>query len=229
MAKALIAAAVAAAGCASAQTDVLIDLGSSGTQTGSPDAFGSTWNNFSPGGFVNLVDTAGNGTGIDFFATSGVTPGSNGALTTPSQALLGNIAVASATGDYVFTTGAAIEFTLDNLDPTKTYSFDLFGTRATDGTRITTYTVDAGNGQFVQDLQTSGIGIGADGVYNGNDDAFASFSGLTADANGQITLDVTVATGGFAYLGAIRVTVVPAAPTAVVFGLSGLVAARRRR
>ncbi len=220
-------AVVTLAGVAAGET-VRIDFGSSSTATVSPVG-GAYWNNFAPGGFENLVDTDNNATGISLFATTGVSSGANGGLFGPSGALLGGLAVESATQDYVFTAGATISLTFDGLDAGKSYDFRLFGTRATDGVRETRYTLVGGGGSSVAVLQTSGAGIGADGVYNGNDDETADFSGITADANGQIILNVDIESGGFAYLGALEFSIVPAPGAMALLGLGGVVIGRRRR
>lgn len=221
-----------AAGTATAQT-ILVDFGPDGTSnpapTASPDTNGNTWNNFIPGSAYDLFETGGIDTGINLFARSGVAANNPGGLTAPSAALLGDLAIATATQDYIFTSGTTIELVLDGLDPAKTYDLDLFATRATSGTRVTNYDVIGGDGLVTQQLQTSGTDIGSDGMYDGNDDTLASFTGIRADTNGEILINVDVASGGFAYLGAARITVVPTPATCSLVALGGLAALRRRR
>ena len=228
-----LAVALAAGGIANGEI-FLVDVGqtqnlSSGPAlTASPDGNGNTWNNFTPGTFIRLVDTDGNlsgtsvpGLGIGFGATTGV--GTNGSLTpggpeTPDAAL-GNLAVASATQDYGFTQGT-MSFRLSELDSGLFYTFTLFGARATGSDRITEYTVTGGNGSQSGTLNTST-----------NTSGTVVLTDLTADANGVITIDVSVLSGGFGYLNAfsIETRAIPAPGAfAAVLG-AGVVAARRRR
>lgn len=211
----------------------LIDFGAPGAgnpgNTVSP-ANENWWNNFNPGGFIDVVDTADVDTGINLGATTGVAANNPGGLLSPSVALLGDFAVESATQDYFFiTAGSTLGLELSALDAGKTYNLIFFGTRATAETRITRYTATGGNGTFSADLQTSGTGIGSDGVSNGNDSTLARIDGLTADAGGEIQIAITVAQGGFGYLGAMGIEVVPAPGAAGLAALGGLLAARRRR
>ena len=125
------------------------------------------------------------------------------------------LAVASATQDYVFTQ-STMSFTIGNLDENLLYSITLFGARATGSDRITEYEI----GGSAQTLNTST-----------NTTTTIVFSGLAADANGQIILDVSVVSGGFAYLNALSIESRPVpAPgaAAALIGLGGLAARRRR-
>ncbi|GAB4545455.1 MAG: hypothetical protein Tsb0013_03360 [Phycisphaerales bacterium] len=208
---------------------VLVDFGLSGSTTASPDVNGNHWNNFTPGAFLNLVNTDSTPAGFNLGASTNVSVNNPGALTAPSAWLLGDLAISSATGDYAFTSGAALTFVLSSLDPSKTYDLRMFGTRATDGTRITQYTATGGDGPASVQLQTSGVGIGDDGVYNGNDDEIVSLSGIAPTPGGEITLDVSVITGGFAYLGVLEITEVPTPASALALLGLGAASLRRRR
>ena len=230
---------------ASAQT-ILIDFGRhngvDGNATVSPDVNGNTWNNLSQNGDFeiaagftasDLVDTAGNGTSVDvttldIFRSNGTL---NGGLLAPDPTLLGDFAIPTATQDYWF-----VESNIDNgvmvfsdLDPTLTYQLRLFGTRATDTVRQTNYIVTDANGASTQLLQTSGAGIGNNGVYNGNDDTIITFGSITPDANNSFSLELDIASGGFAYVGIAELSVVPEPASLGLLGVAGLALVRRRR
>jgi hypothetical protein len=193
-------------GSAEAQP-ILIDFsppaGSGGVSPPSPDINGNFWNEFIPGDFYPLVDTANNATTIGIGATTGVASGNNGGLFGPQAGLLGDFAVVEATQDYVFQAGVGTTgFEISGLDVNKTYTIRLFGTRDTGETRETRYRAVGENGAQETTLVTSGLGIGDDGVYNGNDDEIAVIAGIPPKLlTGTIDLEIEVVQGGFAYLG----------------------------
>ena len=217
---------------------VLVDLGTSGgvgdpNFTTSPDSNGNHWNNWSTTAPMNnLVDTAGQQTGIGLSivtAFSGIND--PGGLTAPDPLLLGDFAISTATRDYFFTTGSS-SFLITGLDSTYLYYLNLFGTRATTIDRVTRYTALGGNGTFEGLLQTSGTNIGSDGAYDGNDDTIIRLSGIRPNASGQILVGVQAYSGGFGYLGALEIGVLPEPSTMGLLGLGGLAfagALRRRR
>ncbi|MEM7621973.1 MAG: hypothetical protein AAF235_02080 [Planctomycetota bacterium] len=217
---------------------IYVDLGGSGNNTAAlplGDTLGNIWNDFNPGSDTELNFADGSGTSGIFLdsTTSSVVAGGNGGLGNPSQALLGDLAVASATSDYLFVVGTStLTLRLRGLESGLVYDLGIFATRDTEfvgqGTRETLYTVDAGAGQSTAVLQTSGAGAGNGGAFGNNDD-LAEFSALTADANGEINITIAVQSGNFGYAGALVLEVVPTPGTAAVLGLGGMLAARRRR
>ena len=234
MSKTLTIAVVAALGSA-AQADVFrFDFGpasGNGVTTTSPDAFGNSWNNVTGPVTEDIVniDNDASSLRLQFTSDFSTNGGANfGGLLTPDQALLGELAVSSATGDYVFGAGGFVtSFELQGLDTSLEYTLRFFGTRATGENRVTEYTAVGGNGTQTAQLQTSGTGAGTGS--NGNNDDIAEIAGLTADANGEIAISFTRITGGFSYLGAFEVVAVPAPGAVALFGAAGLVAVRRRR
>lgn len=186
------------------------DGGVNGTATASPDTNGKYWNNLGPttvdvalGTRIdNLVDTTNGASTIDLeiLTSSWDCNGKlNGGLLSPSPALLGEFAIATATEDYFFTQGSD-RFKLEGLDPDRRYNLRLFGTRSNTSTRITTYAAAFAS----TNLQTSGTGIG-DGGYNGNNDTIAVLPGIAPTPAGEIEVTVSVDTGGFAYLGILEI------------------------
>ena len=212
---------------------ILFDFGPSNTEDGdhttSPDANGNHWNNWhsEDGGVAinagehvgNLVDETGASTGIDLTITAGFLSNGklNGGLLTPNPTLLGDLAIPTATQDYFFSTADGLQgggsddvgggFMLDGLDPNLAYNIRLFGSRETTQTRNTEYKATGANTQTVT-LQTSGINIGGDGIYDANDDEFAEIQMIRPDAFGQIFVDMTLVFGPFAYLNMMEVSAV---------------------
>ena len=213
---------------------VLFDFGPSnpedGRHTASPDGNGLYWNNWHPaegnepvnaGEHIDgLVDVSGEPTGLELTITGGFSTNGrvNGGLLAPNAALLGDLAVPTATEDYFFSgaddlVGGGNDdipggFMLSGLDPARVYELRFFGSRTTaEQTRITEYTARGANTVITQ-LQTTGSNIGSDGFYDGNDSVVAVAGGVRPDAFGQIFVDLQVAAGNFAYLNAFELRVV---------------------
>ncbi|MEM7754748.1 MAG: immunoglobulin domain-containing protein [Planctomycetota bacterium] len=228
---ALLIAAGAAALFASAASGqrVLIDFGDNGglSPVALPgDANGNLWNNFNPGQFIRLQDTAGglpgssspNGIGMGLTTGGGDGGGAGEALDNPDPLLLGDLAVATATSDFLFRfddlSGSpetlGIEFS--SLDPSETYNFRFFGSRISSETRETQYTVIGGGGTESIALITSGTNIGSDGMSFANDNVIVSINGVTPQANGTIVLEVDRLQSNFFYLNALELQVVSGLP-----------------
>lgn len=208
---------------------LLFDFGPSdsanGDHTLAPDVNGNRWNNWhgtNGGGLINsgehvanLIATTGRETGIRIAITGGFLCNGkqNGGLLNPNPALLGDLAVPSATQDYFYCTaddkfGAADDdvpggFMLDGLDPALSYTFRFFGSRDATETRITEFDVRGATRRIVT-LRTSGAGIGAGGA-NTNNNTVATVSGIRPDTFGQVFVDMTLLQGTFAYLNAMEV------------------------
>jgi hypothetical protein len=112
--------------------------------------------------------------------------------------LLGALAVTNATVDYFFTQGTDT-FKLTGLTRRLVYNLEFFGTRATNQTRTTTYTV---GGNSVS-LTTSGTGIGAGGV-NQNNNTTAVLRALSPTPRAKFR-SRSRAAGGFAYIGILKI------------------------
>lgn len=213
----LLAASMLAGASAHGQT-FLIDLGPSSNPTASPDANGNTWNSFAPGQFFRLRDTTGatsagaTGVGIGFGATTpvGQSPASGEGLSSPDPALLGDLAIESATEDFVFRSdnGVAppenLRFEFSNLDQSLVYTIRVFASRVAGSTRETQYTVTGGNGSQSASLLTSG-----------NDREVAVIGGVSPTPAGVIALDAIALQGGFCYYNVIELSVGQALDIAV--------------
>jgi len=204
-------------------TRLLIDLGPSnaddGAPTSSPDSFGHHWNNWHPmdgeadvlpGEHIGaLVDTTGAATTVRLSTATNVTSNgiANGGLTSPDSALLGDLAVGTATQDYLWRPAESpAGLTLDGLDPSATYTLRLFASRATSQTRTTRYTVSGGHGSASTALGIGGTDIGANG-HDGNTSDVAELTGLQPDDWGRLHLDVAADAGDYHYLGVVDLEV----------------------
>lgn len=241
-----IATILAAAASTAAGQTVLLDLGPATNSGGSDvttgtDTSGNQWSNFRPGTFTRMLATDGGqgfattALGVGFGAASIPNNGvSTNTGTDPGgvfgpDASLGALAVDSATRDYVFTTSTMV-FVITDLDRTKTYNLSLFGSRRTGSARTTQYTVTDANGSSSQNLQTSGTDIGTlDPLYDGNDGTVITFENIVIGADNRFELSVSVVSGGFAYLNALSLSVVPAPAAALPMLAAGVGMTRRRR
>ncbi|MEK7953633.1 GDSL-type esterase/lipase family protein [Luteolibacter soli] len=201
--------------------------GTNGNATASPDVFGKYWNNFglvANGSTVsNLVTTTNAATTMGITLTSANWQNNgilNGGLTTangqpPLASRLGELAVETATQDYLFNSGATgftTNLKVTGLNPTKQYSMRFFGTRNATDVRRSTYTITAGNGTFAGTLQTTGTGVGnglggddGNATYNGNNRSTVALGGMQPTTAGELSLALSVAEGGFAYLGILEI------------------------
>lgn len=207
-----------------AQTRVRVDLGPSnaedGAPTSSPDPFGLTWNNWHArdGGdsalagevLGDLRGTHDEETGWRLVITGGFQLNGlrNGGLSDPDGALLGTLAVSSATGDYFFTNGPDNPggLAITGLDPAARYTLRLFASRLDAAeTRVTRYTARGAN-EASATLTTTGPGVGVDG-RDGNTSEVVVLSGLAPSPRGLLVLDVSIEAGSFGYLSLLEIEV----------------------
>lgn len=214
----------AAATPIAATKKVRIDFGkhdvTNGNPTTNPDSFGNYWNNFgataNASALSNLVTTTNASTGIGITLSTANWQNNgifNGGLLAPTSDLLGDLAVATATQDYLFVAGAngaSTGLKITGLNPGKFYSMRFFGTRSDPSVRRSTYTVTAANDTiFGGSLQTSGPGIGntknPDVTYNGNNRSTVAIGGMQPTSAGTLDLQLSILDGGFAYLGILEI------------------------
>lgn len=198
--------AMAAATMSVAAQTVYFDFGGSGsrgTLTENPDASGNHWNNIAPAtegatsiaaktSFDNIVDRQGANTGISLFLCNAWGVNGAGGLSNPDAALLGDLAVASATTDYMFNTNnsdGGRSFVIRGLDSGKGYRFTIFGSRSAGDTRQGRYSISGQNG-WATVMQVAGNGIGANGENQNTDNAPVSDI-IYPDASGNITIYIT--------------------------------------
>lgn len=196
----------------SAQTlekKIYVDFGPTGGTnaaiTTSPDANGNYWNNAtsaSLGSVTSLVDDKNVATGYnltvtdDFTINQSTNFGPNGT----TQANLGDLAIDTATRDYLYLDSAngfpTGQFTISNLNPAKGYKFYVFASRPTTSTRISQYVFN-GASSYTDQVQTS------DGT-TGNITTLLNTPILLPNASGVITIDLSIVSGGYAYINALK-------------------------
>lgn len=192
---------------------VLVDLGPSNPEDGGPTGTvdGRTWSNWHPleggaavlaGEHVRLNTVDGSDAGLRLtisgqFANNGL---QNGGLKEPSEAALGELAVATATQDYFFTQGsdAPGALVISGFPTDATVSLRLFASRNwASERRVTRYVVTGADRQEAA-LVVAGPDIGSDG-YDGNTSEVAEFT-VKPDPYGQIVVDVQIEEGTYGYL-----------------------------
>ena len=178
------------------------DVSGRGSKTSTADSRGNFWSNVTSPGAHNhiypqrfaLVNSRNENLGYgleigSFFNTNGMSGG--GGLTNPSESLLGDLAVATATQDYMFLETWAdyniVRFV--GLNAERAYRFYTFGSRATDGER-TGYFEFRGENSWSGELQMSGAGLGANG-YNGNNRNVLVSEPVFPDRDGTVTLTIS--------------------------------------
>lgn len=191
-----LAVALCAMVALGAQADIiLIDFGDN---QGTP---GGNWNNWVPGNNLALVNDQGDASGFNLSAITSVGQGGGwGVTAAPSP-----FDTASIYNDGLFTSGDTITLRLSNLSASETYSFTLFASRDTTVDRVTTYSITGGG---TSTLTTSGSNVGGAGI-NHNVANTVVFSNVAPDGNNRIDLNIDVDTGGFAYLNAMQIEVIP--------------------
>jgi len=176
---------------------------SSGEITTSPDANGHYWNNIGDQGIASnkpsqdyvydLVDAANTATNVKVqladtkFTANGMSGG--GGLLSPNAELLGDLAVATATEDYLFASNSEhCTVGISGLDPAKGYQFKIFASRLATDDRVSDYTF-RGAMAIQGSLQAAGTGIGANGENQNTSNVYLS-PVMRPDAEGKISITV---------------------------------------
>jgi hypothetical protein len=217
----------------------LVDFGGAGLTNGTPaqntyavptlgqDSNGNYWNN-SQGGpsgqpsNLTLVTTQNQASTISLTWTnwgSGVATATMGLTTVPSGSALASslLNVSTALNDSVFTSvaGNTNSFSLSGLNLGQTYNFSILASRTGTGGRSTAFQV-SGASITNRVVQTTGTDLGGTGVnYNVTPWDFS----LTPDNSGKITVNYSIASGGFAYINAMSITTVPEPSAGALLGL----------
>ena len=172
---------------------------SRGHLTSGADANGHYWTNIHstggiyiyPGTVFNIVNAENEATGFSMlintrFTTNGLSGG--GGLLSPSASLLGDLAIATATEDYMFVEGWEHHnfVTFRGLNPEKAYRFHTFGSRNTTETRAGWWEY-RGENVWEGYQQIAGSGIGDNG-YDGNNNKILVSDPVFPDRDGCIRM-----------------------------------------
>lgn len=175
------------------------------------DANGNFWNNIHSTSGNNITaqsefNTIQNSSGTQAagvsvlvdgqFNTNGLNGG--GGLLEPSAELLGDLAVATATEDYMFLDGNNVDnraFIVRGLNPEHAYTFRIFTSRKAADTRVGRFTIEGYN-SFVGENQAAGSGIGANGENQNTSTVLVSDPVFPA-ANGSIKITVSRVSGAY--------------------------------
>lgn len=190
-----------------------------GRRTTDVDANGNYWNNvIAPNGSPSTLNAGATVTlknaentttayAVEVARTIRSNGGANGGLATPDPALLGDLAVGTATEDYFFLDGGMGKglFKFKNLDTGKAYKFYTYGCRTAAGNqRGVIYSLSGKNGSHGKQLNT-GTGIGADG-YDGNNNNVWESTLVVPAGNGEIMLELgRLFSGEMAYISALKI------------------------
>lgn len=190
------------------------------TPEDTPDGNGNYWNNIhstngnnitansvfrvvrnSQGATIAGMNVTVNGQ----FNTNGLNGG--GGLLTPDAGLLGDLAVATATQDYMFLDGNKVDnraFTISGLDPEHAYTFGIFTSRKANDTRTGRFTIEGCN-TYVGENQAAGSGIGAGGE-NQNTSVILTSDPVFPTPEGTIKITVSRVTGQYIPLNCMKMT-----------------------
>ncbi|WP_445750079.1 T9SS type A sorting domain-containing protein [Polaribacter sp.] len=169
-----------------------------------PDINSNHWTNVQVKTTVyDLIDKGGTGR-YQITATGSFTANNNSAFINPDANILGDMAIASATKSYLFLSGTGTgTITISGLETNRLHKLSIFGSRNTTSTRETRYTVNGLNTESGV-LQTSGVGIATNPTLNTNDDEFYVVNAFP-NAQGEITIDVEIVSGGFGYINMLKI------------------------
>ena len=186
----------------------LIDFGENnsstrGSKTEGADGNGNYWNNvfcqsgnvIAEGSEYALVNSGNQAAGVTAVVGGGLkTNGKSGGggFTTPSADWLGELAVSSATEDYMFIEGStgSTQVAFSGLNPNHCYKFYVFGSRNT-GTDRDYYITVSGQRDWQSLHITSGSSIGGQGV-NGNTMNVSVSDYIYPDKDGNILFTMTM-------------------------------------
>lgn len=188
-----------------------IDFGTNdvtnGNSTTNPDLNNNYWNNFTNSDLnssIQLVNKSNLSAGYWMLVTTAMSKNGilNGGLLTPSASLLGNMAIASATQDYFYSSTPG-SFMLRGLNPSKGYKFYAFGSRNTAEVRTTQYVFN-GKNTFTGVNQTSGFSLGG-GTINQNTQTFLVSDPVYPTDSGTIAIQLSIAAGTYFHLNMMKI------------------------
>lgn len=161
-----------------------------------------------PGTSFALINSKNDSTSYSIFVNTRFSANgkkSGGGLLSPSADLLGDLAVGSATEDYLFTEAHQnySYFTFKGLDVNKGYRFYTFGSRSSSDARKVIYRFH-GETIWTGTQQTGGTGIGANG-YNGNNNKITTSDIIFPNKDGEITFTLIKLSGSYVPVNAMKI------------------------
>ncbi|MGO4773144.1 GDSL-type esterase/lipase family protein [Flavobacterium sp. W22_SRS_FK3] len=179
--------------------------GNNGAITPSPDANNHHWNNptnGSVGATTALINANNVATGYTITVTDNFSINSSDSygLLTPTTANLADLAVKTATSDYFYLESGnpTGQLKISNLSPSKGYKFNVFGSRVADPPVRESKFIFTGKNSFTGQLVTT------DGAA-GNNNTIISTNVLFPNLSGEIIIDLSIISGGFAYINALKI------------------------
>lgn len=209
---------------AQVERSFFVDFGpddvTNGNITPGPDANGKYWNNPTDGSvsgnstYLVTKDNEASEIYIEVkavFSTAGIT---DGGLLAPDGSQLGELAIATATQDYFFTTSSA-GLEIGGLNPDYGYVFYFFASCNSAQTRWSRFTL-SGTEIIADSLQTSGSALGGAG-YDGNISTVLKTDTIVSDSEGKIQLQLEVAAGDLACINCMRIDEIPGSGGSGIF------------
>ena len=128
-----------------------------------------------------------------------------GGLNKPEPDILGDLAVASATGDYFYieSNEESSSFTFSELDKNKGYKFYAFGSRSATQIRTAVYNISGKNTEEGE-LQAAGKDYGGAGVHQNVQDIYTSEI-VFPNENSEIKFTISRKTGDYIPLNTLKI------------------------
>ncbi len=195
---------------------VLVDFGNNssfrGTNVVNPDANGNYWNSIWSGAYANnMLDKEGNATTIGLgFSSAGNTDyynGPSGSSQNPAAvvidaAALGDLGANNAVYDFY----ASSTFSIQGLDPAKTYDLTFYGSRKYTADATTIYTVYTSN-DYVTAVTSASLNVRSptqSWLHNSN--TVVTITNVSPQYNNSIWIGFAGSGGGEGYLNALKLS-----------------------
>ncbi len=191
--------------------------GSNGHITAGADVNNHYWNNafeqdnffVSKGSMLKLINSSNIQTDVEMVLETGFRANgrNNGGLLNPDPALLGDLAITTATEDYIFIEKGGTDvpgiIAFNNLNPYSGYRFHIYGCRDREPDRIGLFTF-AGENSSTGTYKVGGANSGGTGINHPVDRIYVS-DVIYPDANGSIRLTINLYAENFVHINAMKI------------------------